>query len=227
MLVLSLLLAFSWLSSGCASGAGSFQVKDLAKTDVDMVADLHREETRDLLRRLMIKLYKRNPRELRKMEGQTAENRWTMIESQIDQPLLFDELDGVQGVDAMRLGLSAGFSGDRVFAVSVGLVGMMREAYGYKSEFFWMDTLDQQMLYNSARNIEVLVWLLKSRKDDRGERLLLTDSADGEVLNLSFERLFGKMIAHQDMLSEILADKTQRAVNKVAHGVMSMTFIPI
>ena len=44
----------------------NFTVKSLAKSDIDSVLDTHIREMRNNLRELMIKLYKRNPRELAK-----------------------------------------------------------------------------------------------------------------------------------------------------------------
>ena len=41
-------------------------VTQIAKTDIDNVLDIHILESRKLLRELMLKLYKRNPRELKK-----------------------------------------------------------------------------------------------------------------------------------------------------------------
>jgi hypothetical protein len=35
------------------------------------------------------------------------------------------------------------------------------------------------------------------------------------------------LIAHQDMLAQIMAGKTQRAINSVAHSIVSMTFMPL
>lgn len=214
------------LLGGCASGEGGFSIKDLAKSDTDLVTELHRARTRTLVEELMTKLYRRNPRELAKVPGQTIESRWQMIIDRRHEPLQFAELNNQQSVDAMQLGLSSEFQGDRVFAVIVGLAGMLREAYGYRTEFYLLDSIDQQKLYNSARNLEVLAWLLRSRKDQHGNPLLLADTTEGDVVNLSFERLFGKLIAHQDMLAAIIADKTQRTINGVAHGVVS-TFLPI
>jgi len=41
-------------------------ISQIAKLDIDNVLDVHIRESRRLLRELMIKLYKRNPRELKK-----------------------------------------------------------------------------------------------------------------------------------------------------------------
>jgi hypothetical protein len=218
----AVLLAIVLALTGCSNQ--SFDIKGIAKTDIDLVADLHRDETRRLVLSLATKLYKRNPRELRKQPGATLESRLQQLQQTPD--LKFAELQGRQGIAAMDLAFQWDFRGDRVFALIVGLSGMLREAYGYKDEFFVLDELDQQKLYISARNIEVLVWRLKQSKDNRGKPLIYTN-ATGEVLNLSFERLFGKLIAHQDMLAQIMAGKTQRAINSVAHSIVSMTFMPL
>ena len=209
--------------TGCSS-TKPLELRDIAKTDIDMVADLYRAETRQLVIQLTHKLYKRNPRELRKQPGATAESRLHELTQNLE--LKFPELQMKQGLDAMYLSLDPDYQGDRVFALVTGLAGMLRQAYGYKDEFFVLDDLDQQKLYISARNIEILVWRLKQARDSHGMPLLYTNST-GSELNLSFERLFGKLIAHQDMLALIMADKNQRALNTVAHSIFSMTFIPL
>lgn len=43
-----------------------FSVQSLAKGDIDSVLDIHVHESRKLLRILMVKLYKRNPDQLKK-----------------------------------------------------------------------------------------------------------------------------------------------------------------
>ena len=43
-------------------------VAQIAKSDIDNVLDVHIKQSQALLRELMIKLYKRNPRELKKSE---------------------------------------------------------------------------------------------------------------------------------------------------------------
>lgn len=212
---------------GCASTDSGFEVKALAKSDIDLVADLHRQATRELVKQLNTKLYRRNPIQLKRVPGATIDSRWQQLLALREGPQQIDELGGAWGVGAMRLAFDEGFTGDRVFALMAGLVGMLSEAYGYRHEFYWLDTIDQQKLYTSARNIEVMVWLIRSRRDAGGQPLILTDTLDGATVNLSFERLFGKLIAHQDMMAQVVAGKTQRAINSVAHGLVSMTFIPL
>lgn len=213
--------------AGCAAtpDGPKFRVQNLAKSDIDFVVDAHIRAQEALLRELALKLYRRNPAELRKNSRNTLESRL----AQLQQPgeLIFSELDGKLRVDAMLLGLDEGYVGDRVFAVMAGLTDMLRLTWNYKREFFLLDELDQQKLYNSARNVEVLVWRLKQRRGVGGQPLLLTNETVGEVENLSFERLFGKMIALQDLLAQVTSEKTNRSISTVIQRGASMIFLPI
>lgn len=238
-LYLPALLILCLLTSACAmsgtrSSGGSqpksagkpFKLSNLAKSDVSYMADTAILQMEAMLRELMIKLYKRNPRELQKGSEKSLEVRLESIFSH-HNPLIFEELHHMQEIRAMLLGLSDKYEGDRVFAIMVGLTGMVRRSYGYQDEFFMLDSLDGQALYNAARNIEVLAWRLRSRKNTHGEPLLLTNSRPGEIENLSFERQFGKMIALQDFVAEIAASKNNRTISKVVQSVGSMVFLPV
>ncbi|MGH1373732.1 MAG: hypothetical protein ACRBBW_16950 [Cellvibrionaceae bacterium] len=232
--------------AGCAQQAGRFQLKDLAKSDVDLVADLHRQAVFSALKDLNTKLYRLNPVQISRgaeysvaarigskplSEPQASkdwiEARWQQLEASQGGLYGFEELSNTRSIESMRLAFDEGFHGDRVFALMAGLYGMFDEAYGFKREFYLLDSVEGQKLYNSARNVEVMVWLLRSKRASDGSPLLFSDSMSAEVVNLSFERLFGKLIAHQDMMSKIMQGQTQRAVNTVAHGLVSMTFIPL
>ncbi len=224
---------FAWfaaaiLLAGCAAGKSGpgFRLENLAKSDIDFVADGHIRAQEAHLRELTIKLYKRNPAELKKKAGASLDKRLTQLFARPGE-LLFDELGGKQSADAMLLGFEPDYKGDRVFAVMAGLTDMIRRSYGYKQEFFMLDELDQQKLFNSARNIEVLVWRLAQRRGVGGQPLLLTNEIGEQGSNLSFERLFGKMIALQDMLAQITADKTNRSITKVIQNTATMVFLPI
>lgn len=228
------LVAFTALALAACAG-GQFRPQTLAKTDIDLVADRSIAILERQLRELTIKLYRRNPRELQKRRGATLDARLHQLFSQPGE-LSFGELDNRQSTDAIRLAFDENYTGDRVFAVMAGLTDMLRRSYGYKAEYFVLDELDQQKLYNSARNVEILVWRLSQRRDSKGQLFLLTNEISpsttlrtGEtgVDNLSFERLFGKMIAVQDLMAEITADSTQRTINRVVQGVASMIFLPI
>ncbi|MCL6417445.1 hypothetical protein MIB92_17425 [Aestuariirhabdus sp. Z084] len=219
---------FGWMAmlllAGCTSDQ-QFRPENLAKRDLDFVTDTHIQQLDTLLKSLMKKLYLRNPRELSKTADATIESRIDLIFS-LPPPLIFDELGGKESIDAMLLGLDPEYQGDRVFAVMVGLAGMLDQAYDNKEEFFILDTLDQQKLYNSARNLEVLAWRLKTRVDTNGTLLLLTNHLDPADPNLSFERLFGKMIALQDNLAMIVSQRNGRTINLILHG-LATSFLAI
>ena len=61
----------------------------------------------------------------------------------------------------------------------------------------------------------------------RGEPLILSNEAAIDVVNLSFEREFGKMIAYQDVMAEIAAQRTNRIIRRVVQSVGTLVFLPI
>jgi hypothetical protein len=215
------IVALALLLSGC----GGYEIKNFAKSDVDLVADEVITETDRLVRDLAIKLYKRNPRELRKNPGVTIEGRLAQLKVN-RRELVFDELRGRQGIAAMDLAFDPAYRGDRVFALVVGLADMLRQSYGYKPEMFLVDQLNAEALATSARNVEILVWKLKHTRRADGRPYLVTHEHAGVVDNLSFERLFGKLIALQDLLARVAADADDRLINTALHTA-STVFIPL
>ncbi|SHI97603.1 hypothetical protein SAMN02745165_01304 [Malonomonas rubra DSM 5091] len=209
-----------------ACGDRQPQLKNLLKSDIDMVVDAHLHRSEELLQELTGKLYRRNPDELKKVAGATIESRLQQLFS-ADRNVQFEELEYNRGVAAILPALEVDYAGDRVFAIMVGLTSMIRSAYNDQPEFFMLDSLEPQKLYNCARNIEVLVWRLKSRLGPDGRPLLLTNSLPEEESNLSFERLFGKLIAHQDLLAQVSAEKWNRVINQVVHGAATAVFLPV
>ncbi|WP_417581672.1 hypothetical protein [Nitrincola sp.] len=228
VVILMLILTLLASCAGHQPNDRPFQLKNLVKSDIDLVADAHVEEITSLLRELTVKLYQRNPRELLKGPAGTS---LAMREKQLfDSPRIYShpELYNRYGIDAIPLVFDPDFEGDRVFALMVGLTGMFHGAYNFKDEFFLLDDLDQQRLYDSARNVEIIVWRLSNRLNARGEPFILTNglSEDG-IYNLSFERLFGKLIAHQDMMARVISDKTNRGINKAVFSIATSALFPI
>jgi hypothetical protein len=209
---------------GCAEQ--NFNIKNIAKTDIDMVTDVHFKEINTSLKTLTVKLYKRNPRELKKKPGQSIEQRMEQIFSPSNS-LVFEELDNRQDIDAMLLCFDPEYRGDRVFALMVGLTGMIRSSYNHRNEFYMFDFLDPQELYNSARNLEILVWRLSNKKNKTGELFLLTNGLENETVNLSFERLFGKIVTIQDMLANLIGHMTNRTIIRMVRSVATSSFVPI
>lgn len=232
--LVGLLLALVLLS-GCASsiqrqdGSRSqrdYRLANLAKSDVDMISELTLREVLAGLRLLTEKLYRRNPQEYRKAGLASPEAAAARIFDAVDKgpqgPLAF-----VNWREGLQQAFQEGFTGDRVHAFMQALTAMIMAAYEYKTEFYLTDTLDAQKLYNSARNIEVAVWKLSNARLANGQRMLLTNSMEGEVQNLSFEREFGKLIARQDLLALIMEDRGSRTINRIMHNVASFVFLPI
>lgn len=209
----------------CLSGCGGYELKNLAKSDVDLVTDEFIDESRRLVRELTVKLYKRNPAELRKTPGMTIERRLALLQNTAGE-LNFQELASRQETDALELVFNPHFDGDRVFALVVGLGGMLRHAYGYNDESFLFDSLQPEPLWTSAHNVEVLAWRLRNSRNQSNEHWLITSEYQGVMDNLSFERLFGKLIVLQEMMARIAGDADDRRVTKVVHAAGSV-FIPL
>jgi hypothetical protein len=203
-----------------------FTTSQLAKTDIDRVAEAHQREVFANLKLLAEKLYRRNPRELKKSGRKTIASGVARIFEE-QHAWGFTELQGRRGTQAIHLAFQENYPGDRVLAFIAGLGGMMQAAFQDKTEFFVLDDLDPQSLYNAARNVEIAVWKLSTARAAQGELFLLSNDGAGPIANLSFEREFGKMIGSLDVLSKIIADKTDRTVVKVIQSLATAVFLPI
>lgn len=206
--------------------AAGFDPNQLAKSDIDRVAEAHQREVFASLKLLAEKLYRRNPREWRKGGHASLEAAVARI-FETNHGWKFSELEGRRGTDAVHLAFREDFAGDRVLALIAGLGGMVQTAFNDKSELFILDDLDPQALFNAARNVEIAVWKLSNAKMATGEPYLLSNEGSGPVRNLSFEREFGKMIGNLDVLSKIIADKTNRLVVKVFQNLATAIFLPV
>lgn len=204
-----------------------FSVKDLAKGDIDSVAEIHQLETLASLKTLALKLYKRNPAEWRKSQASSAE---AAVEA-LFKPLSHWQLSAQSKLKWEASLLDAwreDFTGDRVRALMQGLLVMHMAAFNHQSEFYLLSEIDAQKLYNAARNTEAIAWKLSNTKNAQGEPLLLTNGLDPSgVANLSFEREFGKLIALSDVLARVIEDKTNRAIRFGVVNAASMLFLPI
>ena len=203
-----------------------FRASDLVKADVDVVAEVHSRESLASARLLMEKLYRRNPREWRK-GGYASPDAAVARAFDPHANFRFAELGNARGADAVLLSLKPDYAGDRVFAFGVGLASMVFLSYNGKTELYFTDVLDPQKLYNSARNIEIAAWKLGHAHDARGEPLLLSNETRGAESNLSFEREFGKMIAYQDTMAQVAAQRTNRTIRKVAQVLATAVFLPL
>lgn len=204
----------------------AFVLKNLAKTDIDLVSELAQREVLAGLRRLTEKLYRRNPREFRKAGLDSVEAAVARVFAPLDD-WRASGVDRVDWAESLRLAFAEGYAGDRVHAYMQGLLVMVMASYEHRTEFFLTDDLDAQRLYNSARNLESAAWRLAQARDTAGVPVLLSNAVDDAVVNLSFEREIGKLIARQDLLAVIIEDKSNRTINRVIHNVASFVLLPV
>jgi hypothetical protein len=216
--------------AGCLSSPGQ-----LAKTDIDRIADLHRREAFASLKRLTEKLYRRNPREWKKgghvsLEAAIAQLADPARVGLSPEPV---SMGGRRSTTLLLAGLRDDYPSDRVAAFAGGLGNMLYDAFDGKTEYFILDDLDVQKLYNAARNIEIAAWKLANARrvqaevDSPAGAPILLSNEMAPVQNLSFEREFGRLIGSLDLLSQIAADKSNRTIVKVAHNLATAVFLPI
>ena len=219
------------LLDGCATRVGPggqkemrFEPRYLAKTEIDRVIDTDRAEVLAGLHRIAGKLYKRNPREWKKSGQPSREAAMArLFAGGVD----FPELEGRQEGAAVLLALSPEYQGDRVLGVMAGLLGMVYASFENKDDFYVLDDLNEQKLYNCARNVEIAIWKISSARSATGELLLLSNELDPANPNLSFEREFGKVIGLLDLLSKIVADKNGRTVTRLTQSIATALFLPV
>ena len=142
-------------------------------------------------------------------------------------PVTFPELEGRSEGAATLFALGPNYHGDRVLGVVAGLLGMTYAAFEGKDDFYVLDDLDPQKLYNCARNFEIAVWKLSSARNAHGDILLYSNELDRNNPNLSFEREFGRIIGLLDFMSRIMADKNGRTITRVTQSVATAVFLPV
>jgi hypothetical protein len=207
-------------SSNCDVKGRGFEMSSLVKNDIDLVTETHQRVVFAALRELAVKLYKRNPGEWKKDGHRTLEEA---ADSICCDP--FPSVNGKSSIDSIRLAFDEEFHGDRVKAFIAGIETMVLNSYDGHRSMYIHNLLDAQKLYNSARNIELASWLIRTKRNVN-DRPFLLSSGEGDEINLSFERLFGKLINAQDMMAQIIADRNHRQIKNVIQSLVT-AFIPI
>ena len=199
--------------------------KYLAKTEVDRIADTVRSEAQEGLMSIADKLYRRNPREWKKAGVASREAALARLKNRNVRSL--PELGGLREGPAAALAFTESYEGDRVAALMFGLLTMNDAAFEHKNEFYILDGLNEQKLYNCARNMEIAVWKLGSDRNAAGEPYLLSNEIGPAGRNLSFEREFGRQIALLDLMATIVADRNGRGISRVGQSAVSTIFLPV
>ena len=226
-----LIVVLAFLPAACATrvGAGGqhetyFSPRYLAKTEVDRVIDSSRAEIVAGMRRIAEKLYKRNPREWKRAglaSREAALNR--LFSGSLDFPELGGRREGAAALHAF----SPDYPGDRVLAVMSGLLGMVYAAFEHNDDFYVPDDLNEQKLYNCARNIEIAIWKMSSTRLGNGDPMLLSNELDPSNPNTSFEREFGRVIGLLELLSKVVADKHGRSITRLTQNLATAVFLPV
>lgn len=219
--------------AGCAApGSGpaprmdrGFTLTGLAKSDIDKVTEIHHFHLFQSLRRLTLKLYRRNPAEWRKQGKASAEAAVADLFDR-DHRWRLESLNYRHGAEAIQIALTPDYPGDRVRAFITGLVSMMQKALGDRAEFYMLDKVDAQRVYNAARNVEVAAWKLGQARDAQGQLLLLSNEM-APVANLSFEREFGRQIGLLDALADVHAERDGRTITRVIQNAATAVFLPL
>jgi len=198
----------------------------LGKTDFDRMADHEIRENIQSLRSLMIKLYKRNPSELKKSTSEDAEKMVNWVFNG-NHNWNFEAINNIQGNDAIYLAFNEDYKGDRVLPFIVGMYTMLIKAHGGKKEFYLFDSIDPQLLYNASRNVEIAAWKLSNTKDASGRLYLVANEINEKENNLSFEREFGKIIGRTDFIAFTLSEKMERSITRVIQNLATGILIPI
>ncbi|WP_434515574.1 hypothetical protein AB6Q56_02245 [Dechloromonas sp. ARDL1] len=228
---LAVLLALV-LAAACSTRLGkdgrsetTVDVKYLAKTEVDRIADTNRAEVVDSLLMIADKLYKRNPKEWKKAGQPSREAALERLRNRHAQR--WPELNGLREGQAAALAFTEAYPGDRVAALVFGLLTMVDAAYEHKEAFYILDSLNEMKLYNSARNMDVAVWKLGHDRNAAGELFLLSNELDPANRNLSFEREFGRVMGLLDFMAKIVADRNGRGFSRLTQTAVSTIFLPV
>lgn len=222
------------LLAGCSAPAptprgevkgASATTGELAQSDVNRMATLAMRDNLASLYLLADKLYRRNPAEWRKTSPIGREQAIEQVRAAVEQRQPWGPLQGRRDIAALAFALAPEFAGDRVAAFIHATADMLITAHGGKTEFFLLDSLDAQHLYNAARNVESAVWLLSQRRNAAGQPLLWADEIGPQGRNLSFEREFGKLIGRLDLMAAMVTEKYRRAAISYVQGIVGGTFL--
>ena len=201
-------------------------LSNIAKTDIDIISEIHVNNANGYIEDLIIKLYKINPIYIKKNEKFDNVSQ-VIIDIFKEKEINNIDKTGQKNINYILKGFEKEFNGDRIYYICKGLHGMISASYNYKNKFYLTDQkLNAQKLMNTAINIETLVWRLSNTKNTN-KLLIKTNNINADKINLSFERLFGKLINNQENMARIVSSQQGRIIQKAAKGIVSTIFLPI
>lgn len=183
------------------------------QSSANRVANLALRDNLQSIRRVQLTLYRRNPREWRKWAtsaDDAIQRTWDAILHGSHLP----ELHGTTGIDAIRLGFETkphAYTGDRVAALVVGWATLLKQANGDTWEEKMLDGVDAENAYRAARNVEISLWLLGSRRGPDGQPLLLATEISERGRDLVADRELSKVTARLDLMAAQADEKYRRA----------------
>ncbi len=193
--------------------AQAYTSDEWLQSSANRVANLALRDNLQSIRRVQLTLYRRNPREWRKWAtsaDDAIERTWAAIMQGSPLP----ELRGTTGIDAIRLGLETAphpYTGDRVASLVVGWATMLKQANGDTWEQKMLDGVDAENAYRAARNVEISLWLIGSRRGADGQPLLLATEISERGRNLVVDRELSKVTARLDLMAAQADEKYRRA----------------
>ena len=235
---MSACLAALLLQGGCTSTPPTrgkvperdMQAQEWGQSDVNRMATLSMRANLHSLYALMDKLYRRNPQEWRKGGFDNREAAMKAVREAVENQQPWPELLDQRDIAGMSMALAPEFAGDRVAAFTWATADMLVTAYGGRTTFYLIHGLDAQAVYNASRNLEIANWMLTHRKLANGQAMLLSNELNASERNLSFEREFGKMIARNDLMADVVSEKYRRAVIGYVQGLAGgslLQFLPV
>lgn len=227
--------AAALMLAGCAAPPGpdpgprseSLSADQFVQNDVNRVQTLAMRDNLDSLVRLLEKLYRRNPGEWRKAGFTDLQSAVVQGDARIRAGEVPEALDGLRDIEVLSVAMDPRYPGDRVAAFVLGLSNMIIAAHGGRTRFHVGDSVSARHVFNAARNVEIAAWMLGSRRDARGQPLLLSNELGNGVANLSFEREFGRMIARLDLVAELQDESVRRIGINYLQGLLFFNFLPV
>ena len=200
------------------TGCADFQVKNIAKSGIDMSLDVTVGVLNSYWGKMLVDLYAINPSELEKTKGMTVMKRKLQL---LDKPdtFAFEELDNTTGIDALLLVKSKVFEGDRVFALMIGIISITYLSYNRQHEFFIPSNINPQAIYDCHVFMEELLALFATYPP------LIKLGA--QTRNNGFYVLMRKVSAVQYVTAYVLERKTHRFINRGIQGIIATTIFPL